>query len=235
METPPRGRITEIPLFPLDLVLFPNIILPLHIFEPRYKTMVRHCLDHQQDFGIVLMTGIDERTGLVKTAPVGCSARITETEPLDEGRLNIQVLGIERFRILDTHDAQPYLTGVVEWVEDDPIQAADWQPLIDALHASLVEYLTLQMARIGRRNVRFELPDDPAHLSFIAAGVLPIANTDKQLFLDLTDTPDRLLRTQDVLRRAVQKLGELEQESAPTAVVWQPLRDDRFVTCRCPN
>ena len=90
----------EIPLFPLpNLVLFPHIVVPLHIFEERYKTMINACLDSSEVFGLVLLrTGADEESEET-IHRVGVTARIVEVERLDEGRMNILCEGEQRFRI----------------------------------------------------------------------------------------------------------------------------------------
>ena len=228
------GRITEVPLFPLDLVLFPQMVVPLHIFELRYRLMVQRCLKENQPFGIVLMTGNDEATKTVTTAEVGCLAQILESEPLDDGRFRIQIVGTERFRVLDTHDNQPYRCGLVETLQDQPGTPGDWEPLVDSVKEALKDYLTRQLARAGKKVAGFRLPDEPELLSFTAACVLPIANDDKQALLELTDINSRLLSARDVLRRAAIRL---DQETAPLADShrWEPLTPERFRRYRCQN
>ena len=225
------GRITEVPLFPLDLVLFPQMVMPLHIFEMRYRLMVHHCLKEKLPFGIVLLTGSDDATKTVETAPVGCLAKIVESEPLPDGRFRIQIVGTERFRLLDTHDNKPYRSGLIELLYDQPTSDGNWEPLVDSLKETLKDYLTRQLARAGKRVAGFRLPEEPELLSFAAACVLPIANHDKQTLLELTDTPARLLSARDVLRRATRKL---EQE-APIPREWEPLTSERFRRYRCWN
>lgn len=226
-----EGRITEVPLFPLDLVLFPQMVVPLHVFETRYRLMIQRCLKENLAFGIVLLTGNDEATKTVETAPVGCLARIVESEPLPDGRFRIQIVGTERFRLLDTHDNKPYRSGLVELLYDQPASDDNWEPLVDSLKEALKDYLTRQLARAGKRVAGFRLPEEPELLSFTAACVLPIANEDKQALLELTDTPSRLLSARDVLRRATLRL---EQEDPP-ARQWEPLTTERFRRYRCWN
>jgi Lon protease-like protein len=235
--TPAHRPITELPLFPLDVVLFPQMRLPLHIFEQRYRIMIQQCLKDNTPFGIVLATGVDLPSGTMATAQIGCMARILHSERLDDGRLNLEIVGSERFRILDTHENQPYRTALIERLDDQPNQQ-NWRPLVVSLQETLEEYLVLQLARLGKKAVGFELPSDPELLSFTASCVLPISNEDKQTFLEMTDTPSRLLAASDVLGRAVNKLSTLslqEEESAKNAIRWQPLSDHRFDRLRCPN
>jgi Lon protease-like protein len=231
MESSPRERITEVPLFPLDLVLFPQMVVPLQIFELRYRLMLHRCLKENLPFGIILMTGSDDSTKTVETAPVGCLARVVESEPLPDGRFRIQVVGTERFRLLDTHDNHPYRSGVIEFLHDTPTNRQDWEPLLDSLKDSLKDYLTRQLGRVGKRVAGFRLPDEPELLSFTAACILPISNVDKQALLELTDTPARLLSARDVLRRAAL---QLEREAASERQ-WEPLTTQRFRRYRCWN
>lgn len=233
MESSHGKRIAEVPLFPLDLVLFPQMVVPLQIFEMRYRLMIQRCLKDNLPFGIVLLTGTDEATKTVQTAPVGCLARIAESEPLPDGRFRIQIVGTERFRLLDTHENQPYRSGLIELMRDEPTIVRDWEPLIESLKESLKEYLTLQLGRAGKRVAGFRLPDDPALLSFTAACILPISNDDKQTLLELTDTPSRLLSARDVLRRATLRMER--DEPVVSTRAWEPLTTERFRRYRCWN
>lgn len=235
METPPRGRISEVPLFPLDLVLFPEMEIPLHIFEPRYRLMVQRCLRENTPFGIVLLGNENPQTGKADFARVGCLARIVESEPLEGGRLNIQIVGEQRFRVLDTHENQPYWSGLIELLEDDPASMASWQPLVESATEALKDYLTLQLRRAGKKVSGFRLPTDPVLLSFTASCVLPIANTDKQSFLELTDTPSRLLAARDVLRRAALQLEKERTVPVERSESWEPITGERFRRYRCQN
>ena len=98
----------EIPLFPLpDIVLFPSVRLPLHIFEERYKTMIEACIDSSMPFGVVLFTGDTEKASSIEK--VGVLARVVRFERLDDGRLNIMTEGGERFRILELKAPDPVL------------------------------------------------------------------------------------------------------------------------------
>src|SRR5262245_65379871 len=109
----------EIPLFPLpNLVLFPNIVVPLHIFEERYKLMINGCIDKDEPFGLVLLqSGAEEETEDT-IHRVGVTARIVEVERLDEGRMNILCEGERRFRIYRFTQQKPFWKGTVDFIED---------------------------------------------------------------------------------------------------------------------
>ncbi len=182
MDTP-----HELPLFPLNAVLFPGMALPLHIFEERYKLMIKECLREKRPFGIVLMrSGQELRTGNT-IYQVGTEAHITQVENLADGRLNITTLGYSRFRIHSTHNQRPYLTGLVE---DFPLQGTTdpkVQQLAKKIGAMLQNYLNI-FAKLGNIELEMEaLPDDPVTLAFLTAIILRTPLKDKQLLLDVPD------------------------------------------------
>lgn len=104
----------RIPLFPLEVVLFPGTLLPLHIFEPRYKLMIRHCREKQLAFGVVLAKG----EGI---APAGCTAEIMEeVKEYEDGKLDILTVGRRAFNILEVFEEKEYAEADVEYLEDEP-------------------------------------------------------------------------------------------------------------------
>jgi Lon protease-like protein len=160
----------ELPIFELPLVLLPGELLPLHIFEERYKRMIDRCIDEGEPFGVVFR---DDELGARR---IGCEARITEvTERFDDGRLNVIVTGERPFRILDRFEAAGWPAGEVEPVElpgDDPTDSA---PAIEA-RAAFAELLR----RVGGE------PPEPAELDSydsygIAARVELPADTKQRL------------------------------------------------------
>lgn len=232
-EGRPSARVVELPLFPLDLVLFPYMPQHLHIFEERYKEMVNRCVRESLPFGIVLATSIDGETGDTQTEAVGCTARIARVERLPEGRMNIEVIGEERFRILDTHEQLTYRVGLTEPFADDPSDAALVVPLADEVQKLLRDYLTRTLALHGQSVSDFELPDEPEQLSYTAAWVLPIENVEKQALLTATDTAARLTATRDVLLREVTRLRRTAE--AATDVIFRPIQAERLAPYRSPN
>ncbi|HEY0076538.1 MAG TPA: LON peptidase substrate-binding domain-containing protein, partial [Abditibacteriaceae bacterium] len=108
----------ELPLFPLNVVLFPGMMLPLHIFEPRYQLMINRCLETDKTFGVTLIAEGEE--GQPNTVPslVGTSAEILESTPFPDGRMNLQTIGRRRFRVLSVREEDDYLIGLVEWLDD---------------------------------------------------------------------------------------------------------------------
>jgi Lon protease-like protein len=218
----------ELPLFPLDLVLFPHMLIPLHIFEERYKEMINLCVEESLPFGIVLATGTKPGTGDVSTHTIGCTARVARVERFPDGKMNIEVVGERRFRILDTHETRSYRTGLTEPVVDEPV-TEDVADLADDVQKLLKDFLTRSLARMGQAIEDFTLPDDPGPLSFMAACVLPIENEEKQALLEETDTEARLAVEKGVLLREVTRLRRTEETSATLETTeWHPVKAERF-------
>src|SRR5215207_7429183 len=105
----------KLPLFPLNTVLFPGMPLSLHIFEDRYKEMISRCLQDNTPFGVLLIKeGVEALGPLAQPHSIGCTAQITQVQPLDEGRMNLIAIGHERFKLLSLDYALPYLMGDIE-------------------------------------------------------------------------------------------------------------------------
>lgn len=229
------GRITEIPLFPLNLVLFPQMILPLHIFEGRYKEMINRCVHESQPFGIVLVSEVDADANRVETFPIGCTARIERVERLPDGCINIQVVGEERFRLLDTHERMPYRTGVAEFFEDAPSESEATFALTDEVQKLLKDFYTRYLSLMGHQlseDADFGLPDGPTSLSFVAARDLPVSNEEKQELLAERDVTARLSAEREALLREVTRLRRAEETMQ---IVWKPLSADVFDAYHCAN
>ncbi|GAB4463930.1 MAG: LON peptidase substrate-binding domain-containing protein [Armatimonadaceae bacterium] len=221
--------VTEIPLFPLDVVLFPNMILPLHIFEERYKEMIQRCVHESLPFGVVLIKEVNEATGRVTTHPVGCTARIARVEKLPDGRMNIEVIGEQRFRILDTHEQMSYRTGLTEPYTDTPVDTGEIEPLTGEVHDLLYEFLMRSLAIMGQEVGDFELPRDGQKLAFTAACVLPLPNPQKQELLSDRNPADRLQTVRGLLAKENERLREI------TETVWQPVATSQYDDYRSAN
>jgi len=200
----------ELPLFPLNTVLFPGMVLPLHIFEERYKLMVERCIQETQPFGVVCIKAGEEVGGSdVAIHTVGTTAQINQLERLPEGRLNIATIGRQRFRIQAVRSDHPYLTAVIE---DFPLQDVP-EVLVKAPAMLLTERLRTYLeifASIGKVELPNEtisaLPDDPEMLSFLVAIVLQMPNRDKQILLETPDLLSLIRRESRMLHRESQIL-----------------------------
>jgi Lon protease-like protein len=203
-----------LPLFPLGSVLFPGVVLPLHIFEPRYRKMVADLRDlpeeDAREFGVVaIRDGREVGPDAVESVyDVGCTARISALEAHEDGRYSLVTTGTQRFRLLSVDTGGPYLRGEVEFLEEDAGPDAD--TLKNASTALLLGY---QRALAGLRGVRAgpipELPDDPTVLSYLIAAAMVLDLRDKQRLLATPDTTTRLKREQSLLRRETLLIKEL--------------------------
>lgn len=200
-----RG-IHELPLFPLPVVLFPDVPMSLHIFEPRYRRMLSDIRVGDRLFGLSYFDDEEhEQEELPPLDHVGCVAEVSEIQSLADGRSNIVVLGVIRYRLeAYVEKGDPYLVGKLSFFEDD---AEDEE----ALKARAREVVTLFM-RIARsmriinndRSGLVELPeDDPQTLSFLVAAAVEMEMKARQEMLELRSTLERLRRLSDLLARLV--------------------------------
>jgi Lon protease-like protein len=170
----------ELPLFPLNSVLFPGTPLSLHIFEERYKLMLRRCIDANEPFGVVLIKSGSEVGRVAVPHLVGCSALVTDVEALDGGRMNITAVGVERFRTVSFEHNQPYLVGKVETFplpieRPDVIRRSGRQ-----LRPWIARYLgMIEQSEKVQVNLK-ELPHDSLGLAYYAAALLRTPLAQKQ-------------------------------------------------------
>lgn len=175
----------ELPLFPLDTVLFPGAPLPLHIFEDRYKEMVNLCLEEQRPFGVVLIReGVAERGPLAEPYLVGCTAQITQVQPLADERMLIMAVGQERFRIVSLKRDRPYLVGMVETAPLHTEQPATLVKAADRLYPLVVDYLEILTEVSEVEFDAAQVPTDPEPLVYLAAALIQIPQETKQAFLE---------------------------------------------------
>lgn len=184
----------EIPLFPLNTVLFPGMPLPLHIFEERYKEMVQMCLAEKRPFGVVLIrSGVAEGGPMADPYEVGCLADIVEVQQLEDGRMLIMAVGQERFRIKSLSHSMPYLKGKVEPLSFRPEGEAQIESLANELTPWLLEYLVF-LADLGQ--VEFDpeqMPSNFEELVFLAASAIQVSQDEKQAMLE-SDRATTVLR-----------------------------------------
>ena len=208
-----------LPLFPLSEVLFPGMMLPLHIFEPRYRLMIRRCVSEQMPFGVVLITKGQEVGPGAEFFSVGTTARITRVQRADDGRLYIASVGEQRFRILQTLTDQPYLQGQVEVIPEQPGDGPRLDELTELALKLLSEYLQVitGSSELGA-NLR-EKDFSPQRLSYTIGTLLQIDRAAKQGILEVPSTTERLEYEITLLREELRQLTLLahsqRQEAAP--------------------
>lgn len=176
----------DLPLFPLNTVLFPGMPLSLHIFEERYKAMINACIAEKMPFGVILIEEGAEANGpLAQPYEMGCAARITQVQPLVQGRMNLVAVGQERFRVLELdRESQPYLVGKVEMKPLQTVNPTQLQSQGDQLRPQVIRYLEI-LAQAG--DVQFEpqqLPDEALPLAYLAAFLVRVEADKKQNMLE---------------------------------------------------
>jgi Lon protease-like protein len=188
----------ELPLFPLHLVLFPGRQLPLHLFEQRYRQMLRDCRAGQNRFGVVaIRAGREAGQRDVDLFEVGTVAQIEQVEELADGRYNIVTRGTQRFRVLERLEGTPYLRAEVELLEDGPAG-----PEETARARQLRELLLPYLASLGAPDELLErVPSEPNGLAYLAAAAAQVELPEQQRLLELDSTARRLTETLRMLRR----------------------------------
>ena len=211
--------VRELPLFPLpDVVLFPQEVLPLHIFEPRYRMMLRTVLDTDRRFGVVRWDPQQQRM-----AEVGCCAEILQCQTQADDRSNIVTMGQQRFRLLEVVREAPFKVGLVSWIEDDGCPDHDGlQALSTQVTQALRDVVELTGKLMGKPTpLPSDLPDLPRELSFWIGSHLggPVAD-QQQALLEITDTRERL-------QQEFELLDETRRQLAARTVLQDTFRDLR--------
>ena len=190
----------RLPLFPLGIVALPSELVPLHVFEDRYKTMIGECLDNESEFGIVWAT--DE--GL---KPTGCACEVAQVlERLPDGRMNIVCRGTRPFRLLEQVDGEPYPAALVEWLDDKP------EP---------IDRATLTAAQEAYNDLVEQATDEPAEperltgmSAYDMAATVDFGLEAKQGLLDLRSENARLRLVTRLFRAAIKRLEFIERAQA---------------------
>ncbi|HJQ26732.1 MAG TPA: LON peptidase substrate-binding domain-containing protein [Blastocatellia bacterium] len=197
--------ITELPIFPLSTVLFPGAILPLHIFEERYKVMMRYAVDNGGMFGLSYRA--DAQVGRETppaTGSIGCIAKINAVMPLEQGRMNVLSTGLIRYRVNGLRQSEPFLIAAVETFGDELEPGADLTRMVEDTEVMATQFLeAAQSLDEPGIPAAQELSDDPEAFSLLLAGLLPIDNDTKQTLLELTSTRVRITRVRHYLARAL--------------------------------
>ncbi|MBV8856668.1 MAG: LON peptidase substrate-binding domain-containing protein [Acidobacteria bacterium] len=204
-----RG-VRELPIFPLPLVHFPGVPLPLHIFEERYRRMLADVRASNNLFGLSYFVPDGVPEDRPPAGHVGCATEVVEVQTLPDGRSNILTLGVARYRVVEyVERGDPYLFARVEFFEDEEEDAA-----VVERRAAEVSEMFMRIARAMRtanqeRGALPELPqDDPERLSFLVAAVVEMDAETKQRLLETRSTSERLRRLHTMLAQAVEAYEE---------------------------
>lgn len=214
-----------LPLFPLGhTVLFPGVLLPLHVFEERYRELVRTLVEQDEGpprrFGVVaIRQGWEVGAEAVEALHgVGCAAELRRVTRYPDGRFDLVTVGTERFRLLDVdRTSRPYLVGTVDWLPVDPTGDSEAGVLAKAVGGLFRQYAT---AAAGLRDAQVsvdELPADPAQLASVVASTAVLTLEDRQGLLEASSTADRLRAELRLLKRETTMVRRLRALPVPIA------------------
>ena len=198
--------VRELPLFPLpEVVLFPNEVLPLHIFESKYRIMLRSVLETDSMFGVIKW---DPSTKTL--ANVGCCAHIIKHQTTEDGRSNIITIGQQRFQVLEIVRSTPYYSAIVSWIDDENTQSLkDLDILRDSVIQALNDVINLTSKLTNSQKILPDkLPNNPMELSFwIGAHLGGPVSDEQQRLLEERDTYVRLQREFEMLDHTRKQLA----------------------------
>jgi len=206
----------RLPLFPLNSVLFPGMPINLRIFEERYKLMIGECIEQREPFGVVLIRSGAEVDGLGADAvpyAVGCTAHITQVQPLIAGQMNIVAVGRDRFQILKLETDLPYLVGQVEMLPFANETPTETHRAARRLRPWVEKYLTLLGSAENVELDLNQLPQDSLLLAYLSASLIKVAMTEKQDLLATDSAMGLIQRVYSYYRKEVTLLTALMAET----------------------
>jgi Lon protease-like protein len=217
-----------LPMFPLGTVLLPSAILPLHVFEDRYRALVQHCLDGDQRFGVVLIERGSEVGGGDARTDVGTIAQIIEAARFDDGRYALAAVGTERIRVHRWLDDDPYPRAEVSVLEDPVFEETDPDDSLDDALGALTSRLRRLLARYAELGesvppATSELSEDPVLASYQAAVLAPLGPADKQRLLAAVSPAVRIATLAELIDEALGTLDGLQQLDQPPDDGYDPL------------
>ncbi|MEO9224572.1 MAG: LON peptidase substrate-binding domain-containing protein [Acidimicrobiales bacterium] len=188
---------TATPMFPLGTVVLPGQPLPLQVFEPRYQTLVRHCLEGPPEFGVTLIERGSEVGGDDVRSDVGTMARIVEATELPDGRWLLMTLGTDRLRITNWLPDDPHPWAEVErWPDPQASDAVTDELSTTTSHVRRLLALATELGQEAAPST-FELPDDPTMASYLLAALIPVGAFDRQRLLAAPTVSERLAAVRD--------------------------------------
>ena len=216
-DFPPSSH-AELPLFPLNnVVLFPGMPLPLHIFEERYKAMIGACADRDEPFGVLLIKDGNEVGEPSTPHTIGTTARVSQVQRLEEGRLNILTRGETRFELLETVQTTPHLVGLVRFLEDaEGTVSATTVAGVREQFVALQRHLT---AMAGGWDREIAVPDEAVDLARTAAATLavsfPLPPDVRQSLLETPTAGAQLEKLLTLMRQANRIVSEQAEQNTP--------------------
>jgi Lon protease-like protein len=207
----------EIPLFPLDIVLFPGMALPLRIFEQRYRLMVDACLEGNRQFGVLLAKPPQVSLSQTTAYPVGTAALITHVDTREDGDLEIQTAGTERFRVLHIVHTEPFAVGRIEPFPLEQVHSPAVMPQVTSAGSLFVRYLRLVAEVLGTIIQVEEAPRDASSLAYLIGIALQVSMEEKQGLLSILTLPALLAKEAHILSREemlLTRMREMQQTNA---------------------
>jgi len=208
-----------LPLFPLGTVLYPGLLLPLHVFEERYRQLIRDLLagPEPRTFGVIAIREGRETgpNGILTLHEVGCTATVRQVTELDDGRYDLVTVGTQRFLLTGTDDTMPYLQGQVELLAEETGDESGAALAARSVQDAFRTYLGALAERGVTQVSAPELPDDPILLSYLVAASMVIDLRDKQALLAEPDALHRLVTERMLLSRETTMLRTLTATPAP--------------------
>jgi hypothetical protein len=208
-----------LPLFPLGTVLYPGLLLPLNIFEERYRELVRDLLDGPEPrrFGVIAIrkgreTGVD---GISALYQIGCTATVREVAEQDDGRYHLVTVGTRRFQLASLDNSRPYLQGEVDLLEEEVGDEAAAGLAVDAVQRGFHGYVEALASRESVEVTVPELPDEPLLLSYLVAASMILDLSVRQDLLAEPDAERRLGAERALLARETTMLRSLTATPAP--------------------
>lgn len=202
--------IESLGVFPLPLVLLPNELLPLHIFEPKYREMLQDAQLGRNLFGVTFFDGQNSFVEQPEAGSIGCCAEIRDVQTMPDLRSNILTGGVIRYRLLEYIDeGTPYLTARVEFFEDAAEDSASIQPVADEVFGLFERIAKAAFKLSGNRGSFPQIQRaDPEPMSFLVAAAFNLENELKYKMLEITSTFERLERLREILIPAAANMEE---------------------------
>ncbi|MCE2501479.1 MAG: LON peptidase substrate-binding domain-containing protein [Dehalococcoidia bacterium] len=214
----PPGSYHELPLFPLNnVVLFPGMPLPLHIFEERYKAMIGSCIDRDEPFGVLLIREGNEVGDPAEPHSIGTTARVSQVQRLQEGRLNILTRGENRFELLETVRTVPHLVGLVRYIEDTEGEVSS--TTVAGVREQYIQLQRTLTAMAGGWDREISVPDEAIALARIACATLavslPLPPDVRQSLLETLTAGGQLEKLLTLMRQANRIVAEQVEQNTP--------------------
>ena len=210
----PKAESMVLDLFPLQTVLFPRSSMPLHVFEPRYLEMIGACMESETPFGIILLkSGRAEGAEPVEIYRVGTTANIFSAQYRDDGTIDINVTGRDRFEVLEIVETDPRFIAEIQHLQWTDLDEPRVRDLTAPLTNKFAEYLNLVMALTGQWLRKLNLPEGPVALAEYVSAGLQISNKTRQIMLEQTSVAELMSIQLEVLDAETTRLAEAVSRS----------------------